>query len=106
MNSKTSKKRSKRIQVILVIAISLFILALPAYLRCTQLSQTKFVSSDLGFESPGQEEGLPDNEKELKVYGPTAFLTIFVLGTNLFEQSSHSFPQALSLRQRIVLLRC
>jgi len=100
------KKRFKSIQIFLVIAISLFVLALPAYLRCTHLSQTKFVSSDLSFESPDQEEGLPDNEKELKVFGPNAFPTLFVLATNLFDQSSHLFSPALSLRQRIVVLRC
>ncbi len=100
------KKRFKRIQIFLVIAISLFILALPAYLRCTKLSQTKFVSSDLSFENPDQEEGLPDNEKELKVYGPSTLLIIFLLGTNLFEQSSQLFSQAPSLRQKTFVLRC
>jgi hypothetical protein len=100
------KKRFKRIQIFLVIVVSLFILALPAYLRCTQLSQTKFVSSDLSLENPDQAEGLPDNEKELKVYGPSTLLTMFLLGVNLFEQSSYLFSQALSLRQRIVVLRC
>jgi hypothetical protein len=100
------KKRFKRSQIFLGIAISFFILALPAYLRCTQLSQSKFVSSDLGFESPDQEEGLPDNEKELMVFGPSAFPINFLLAANLFEQSSYLFPQALSLRQRIIVLRC
>ena len=100
------KKRFKSIQIFLVIAISLFILAFPAYLRCTNLSETKFASSDLGFENPDQENGLPDNENELKVFGPTAFFTIFLLGTNLFEQSSHLFSQALSLRQKTFVLRC
>lgn len=100
------KKRFKGIQIFLVIPISLIILALPAYLRCTQLSQTKFVSTDLSFENPVQEEGVPDNEKELKVYGPSTLLIIFLLGTNVFEQSSHLFPQVLSLRQRIAVLRC
>lgn len=99
-------KRFKGIQIFLVIAISIFILALPAYLRYTQLSQTKFVSSDLSFENPVQEEGVPDNEKELKVYGPSPLLIIFLLGTNLFELPFPLFPQALSLRQRIVVLRC
>ncbi len=100
------KKRFKRIQIFLGIAISLFILALPAFLRCTQLSQSKFVSSDLGFESPDREEGLPDNEKELKVFGPSAFPINFLLVTNLFEQPSYLFPEALSVRQGIVVLRC
>jgi hypothetical protein len=89
-----------------VIAICFSILAIPAYLRCTRLSQTKFVSSDLSFENPDQEEGLPDGEKELKVFGPTAFFTLFLLGTNLSEQSSHLFSRALSLRQSTFVLRC
>ena len=100
------KKRFKGIQIFLVIAISLFILALPAYLLCAKLSQTKFVSTDLSFENPDQEERLPNNERELKVYGPSAFLIIFRLGPNLFEQSSYLISQALSLRQGIVVLRC
>jgi len=100
------KKRFKSIQIFLVIAISLFILALPAYFRCTSFSETKFVSCDLSFENPDQEGGLPDNENELKVFGPTAFFTIFLLGTNLFEQSSPLFSQALSLCQKTFILRC
>jgi len=100
------KKRFNSIQIFLVIAISLFILAFPAYLRCTQLSQSKFVSSDLSFEDSGQEEGLPDSEKELKVYGSSPLLIISDLATSLFEQSSYLFPQVLSLCQGIVVLRC
>jgi len=100
------KKRFKGIQIFLVIPISFFILALPAYLRCTQLSQTKFVSSDLSFENSDHEEGLPDNEEELRVYGPSVCFIIFLLGINLFEQSSYLSPRSLLLRQRIVVLRC
>ena len=100
------KKRSKRIQIFLGIAISFFILALPAYLRCTQILQCKFVSSDLGFESPDREEGLPDNEKELRVFGQGAFPINFLVSISLFEQSFYLLPQALSLRQRIIVLRC
>ena len=100
------RKRFKGIEILLAIAISLFILALPAYLRCTKLSQTKFISSDLSFENPDQEEGLPNNEKELKVYGPSAFLITFLLGSNLFEQSSHLFPRSLSFSQKAFVLRC
>jgi hypothetical protein len=100
------KKRFKSIQISLVIAVCLFILALPAYLRCTNLSETKFASSDLGFEYPNQENGLPDNENDLKVFGPTSFFTIFLLGINLFKQSSRLFSQTLSLCQKPFVLRC
>ena len=100
------KNRFKRIQILPVIAISLFILALPAYLHCTRPLQTKFVSSDLSFENPDQNEGLLDNEKELKGYGPSALFMTFLLGGIRFEHSSYLFSQVLSLRQRIVVLRC
>ena len=101
------KKRFKSIQIPLVIIICLFILALPAYLRFTNSSGSKFASSDLFFENPDQENGLPDNgENELKVFGPTAFFTILLLGTNLSEQPSHLFSRALSFRQKTSILRC
>jgi len=100
------KKGFENRQIFLAIAISLFILALPAYLRCTNLSETKFISFDLSFENPDQKDGPLDNENELKGFGPTAFSIIFLLGTNLFERSSHLFSQALSLRQKTFVLRC
>jgi len=101
------KKRFKSIEIPLVIAICLFVLALPGYLRSTNLSETKFASSDLFFENPDQEKGLPDSgENESKVFGQTAFLTIFLLGTNLSEQSSYLFSQTFSLHQKTFVLRC
>jgi hypothetical protein len=100
------KKTFKGIQIFLVITISPFILALPAYLRCTQLSQAKFVSSDLTFENQDQEGGMPDSEKELKVHGSSAFLIVFHLGAHLFKQSSHLFSQILSLHPKMLVLRC
>ena len=100
------KKRFERLQILPVIAISLFILALPAYVLCARPSQIKFVSSDLGFENPDQKEGLPDNEKELKGYGPSTFLVVFPLGSVPFEQPSYLFSRVLSLRARVVVLRC
>ena len=100
------KKRFKRIQIYLIIAISLFILASPVYLRCTMLSQAKFISSDLSFENADQEKGLPDNEKELKGYGPSTLLITFLGDANLFDQFSHLFPCSPSFRQKTPVLRC
>ena len=99
------KRTFDGIQVFLIVAVSLFILTLPAYLRYTQLSQMKFVSSDLGFENPDQVEGLADSEKELDAYGLSAFLFVFHLATHLFEHSPFFF-QTLSLQQGAVVLRC
>jgi hypothetical protein len=100
------KRVLKGIPIFLVIALSLFILAFPAYLRCTQLSQFRFVSSDLSFENPVQEEGLPDNEKESKVYGSSAPFIILHLPANHFEQSSYPLSHTLSLHQKRFVLRC
>ena len=100
------KKRFKSIQIFLVIAVSLFMVALPSYLRCTNLSETKFVSFDLSFENPDQKDGPFDNETEWKAFGPTAFSIIFLLGTNLFDRSSYLFSHALSDRQILFVLRC
>jgi hypothetical protein len=100
------KERFKGIQIFLVIAISLFILAFPVYLRCNELSQIKFIRSDLSFEDPDQEEELSNKEKELKGFVPTAFITVFLLGIKLLDPSSHLFPLSLSLRQETLILRC
>ena len=101
------RKRFKRMmQFFLVIAISFFILTPPAYLRYSNLSEAKFLSSDLGFENTDRENRTPDNENDLKVFGPTAFFIISLLGTHLFEQSLHLFPQTFSLRHQTFRLRC
>jgi hypothetical protein len=100
------KKRFKAPQIFLVIAISFFVLTLPAYLRRTKLSEADFVSSDLSFENPDQQNELSDYGNQLEVFGPSALCIIFLPGTNLFEQSSHFFLQALSLSQKTLILRC
>jgi hypothetical protein len=100
------KKRFKGIQIFLVIAIFVFILAPPAFLRYSNLSDAKFLSPDLGFENPDRENSPPDNESALKVFGPAAFFILFILGTHLFEQSSHFFPQSFYMRHKTFGLRC
>jgi len=100
------KKRFKNIQIFLVMAISFFIFALPAYLRCANFSEANFVSADLSFEKPDQENGPSDYGNELMLFGSTAFSITFPPGTNLFEHSSHSFSQALSLHQKTFVLLC
>ena len=93
-------------QFFLVIAISFFILAPPACLRYTQLSDAKFLSSDIGFENPDRENRMPDHEDDWKGFSPMAFSILSLLGTHLFEQSSHFFPQPFSLRHKTFGLRC
>ncbi len=98
-------KTFKGIQISLVIAISLLILTLTAYLSRARLSQTKSASSNLSLENQDQ-EGLPDSQRELKAYGSNALLIIFHFCTNLFEQSSQLSSQTLPLHQKTLILRC
>jgi len=94
------------IQIFLVIAISSFILAFSTYLRWTQLSQAKFIASDLIYESRDQEERLSDSEKELKVCGSSVPLITFHSSTHPFEQASSLFSETLLLHQKTFILRC
>jgi hypothetical protein len=101
------KQRFKNIQILLIIAICFSILALPSYLSCANFSPAKFAPSELFFENPDHENGLPDSgESELKVSGPAAFLTVLLLDTSLSKFPSHSDFRALSLCQETSILRC
>jgi len=100
------EKRYRRIERLLAIAICFSILAFPACLRGNKLLQTKFIPSDLSFENLDQEGGLPDHEKEVKVFRPTVFPQLFLLGAPVFEQSFQSFSHTRSPRQDNLVLRC
>jgi hypothetical protein len=100
------KKRFEIIQIPLIIIISLFVAAVPSYFRCAKLPQAKFVSSDLSFENPDQGEGIPFNQKELKVYKSTDLLRMVLLGVYPVEQTSHLFARPLSLHHKTPVLRC
>ena len=101
-------KRFKEIQVILAIAISLFLLAFPTFLRCNRLSQIRFVRSDLSFENPTQGEELSgsNKEKEFKGFGPTAFLNALFLVAKPLDRSSYLFLLPFFHPQETLVLRC
>jgi hypothetical protein len=100
------KKGFKSLQIFLAMAICLIILALPAYLSCANLSETKIVSSDFAFENPDQESGLPANETALRVSGPASSFTQSVLGSHLLERPSLLLFQNCSRHQDAFVLRC
>jgi hypothetical protein len=100
------KKRFRAPQIFLVIAISFFVLTLPAYLRYIKLSEANVVSSGLSFENPDQQSERSDYENELEGFGPGAISITFLPGTSLLKQSFHSFSQELSPRQKPFILRC
>lgn len=94
-------------QVLLAIVICFFILALPAFLRCTNSPGTKFTPSDLFFENPDQEGRQPDGCKsEIKVFRPTGLSISFLPEAGLSQRSPDLFRRPLSLRQETSVLRC
>jgi len=100
------KKRFDKLQIPLLLILSLLLAVLPSYLCCSKPAQGKFVSSDLSFENPAQEESVPVNQRELKVYRPTDLPRIFLFGICSIEQASQLLAQPLSLHQKTPVLRC
>jgi hypothetical protein len=96
--------KRKPVLIFLVIVISAFIVALPAYSRCSHLKRARLLSMDLSFESLDDENLL--NEKLSKVFGSSSFPILFDIGTHVFEHiSCFSYP-TLSLDQTSMILRC
>ena len=100
------KKRLKKIQIFLVIAISLSILMSSTYCQYYTLAAADFLSSDLNFETYDQEILLAAYQSELKSFGSSGFSNGFLLTPHLLGQSLRFFSQLLSLDQKILILRC
>jgi hypothetical protein len=98
--------KRKLIQIFLVIVISAFILVFPAYLRCSYLAGAKFLSADLGFENPDQEDLFSDQHNQSKIFVSIVFLIKLLPGTNLFDQISRFCFLASFLDQKTLILRC
>jgi hypothetical protein len=100
------KSRFKKIQIILVIAISLAIPASSAYICYYTVAAADFLSPNLNFETFDQEFLFPTYENELKVFVPGNFLNGFHLIIYLFGQSPLSFSKIFSVDQKTPILRC
>jgi len=98
--------KRKPIQILLVIVISAFTLVFPAYLRCSNLVGAKFLSTDLSFENPDQEDVFFGQQNELKSFFPIAFLIRLSTGTNLSYQISPFSSLTSFLDQKTLTLRC
>ena len=98
--------RRKLVQISLVIVICAFILAFPAYLRCSNLAGAKLLSTDLSFENPDQEEVFSGQQNESKTFVSITFLVKLPPGTNLFDQIFRSYSLTSFLDQKTLVLRC
>jgi hypothetical protein len=100
------KKRFKRIQAFLVIAISLFIPIFQAYLHYYDLTEADFLCFDLSFENPDEEISLIIKQNESKIFLSSASCIIFGLKIILAEQFPHSPSILCSFDQKALVLRC
>jgi len=98
--------KRKPIQILLVIVISSFTLVFPAYLLGTNLAGAKFLSTDLNFENPDQEDVFFGYQSESKVFFSIVFLIKLSPGTNLFYQISPFCSLTSFLDQKTLILRC
>jgi hypothetical protein len=100
------KSRFKKIQIILVIAISFTIPISSAYVCYYTVAAADFLSPNLNFETFDQEFLFAAYENESKVFVLSSFLNGPRLITYLFGQSSHFFSKIFSLDQETLILRC
>jgi hypothetical protein len=100
------KSRFKKIQIILVIAISLAIPASSAYICYYTVAAADFLSPNLNFETFDQEFLFSAYENELKVFVPGNFLNEFHLITYLSGRSFNFLSPLSSYDEETLILRC
>jgi hypothetical protein len=96
----------KKIQIILVIAISIAIPASSAYICYYTVLAADFLSPNLNFETFDQEILFSACENELKVFVPANFLNDFHLITYLAGHSFHFLSPLSSYDEETLILRC
>jgi hypothetical protein len=98
-------KKTKGIQLLLTIVISLFFLVFLAYLRYGSLTGTDFLSSTLSYQNLDEGSLSVDSLNKLKIYTLSFTHFVFLPGTNFITQILHFFPQTSFLQQRTSVLR-
>jgi len=90
----------------LVIAISFFILVLPAYLRFSSLSEIDLFSTDLNFENSDQDDQFDDQRHEPDTFLFNLFPVKSLPGVNFLKDSYKLFSAIPSGAHKIFILRC
>ena len=100
------KKRIKRIQAILIIALSFSLTLFSTYILYHNLAQADFLSSSLSFENPDQEDLLFGQQDESKIFVSSPFSILFLPGINLFGNLPYFSFSTPSFDQKALILRC
>jgi hypothetical protein len=98
--------KKKPIQIFLIITASAFILALPAYARCSNSLGIRLLSTDLSFENPDQTDIFSCQHHQSKAFVSSIFTVKLLPGTILFDQIACFWFSASSLDQDVLSLRC
>ncbi len=99
--------KRKPTHTFLPIAISFFILVFPFYLRCPYFAEADPFPTDLGFETPDQDDEFVDQPQDgSKALGLTSFPYGVFLRAVFFKHFPYSFSQTSSLNQEDLILRC
>ena len=93
-------------QIVLAILITLSISLLSAYLDYYDLAEADFLSRNVSFENPDQENLLIDQQIEFKVFISSAFSLIIHEVTDFSNHLPRLTLEAPSLEQKITILRC
>jgi hypothetical protein len=99
-----SKKRL--IQIVLVFLISFSVPLLSAYLDYCDLREADFLSCDICFENPDQDNLLIDQHSEFKVLLSSAFSIRFLPGIDFLEPFPLSSFITYSVDPKTSILRC
>jgi hypothetical protein len=98
-------RRPKRMNFILILAISFFIPLFSTYLQYNNLSGTAFFSAEMSFEDPGDED-ISLLQGESRELVPASFSVILLLGTHLIEQPYFLSSRFTSHTRNKSILRC
>jgi hypothetical protein len=93
-------------QIALVVLITLFISFLSAYLDYYDLAEADFLSRNISFENPDQENLLIDQQIEFRVFMSSAFSLIIHEIIDFSERLPHLTFEPSSLERKIFILRC
>jgi hypothetical protein len=97
--------RLKHIHLVLMLGISLFIPLFLGYSLYVDLSETVFLSSDMSFEDPDDED-LSTCQNEFKVFVPTVSSNPLLTGTHFGKGFSLLSSPLTSHTQITPVLRC
>ena len=99
------KIRSKRANFILILTIFLFIPLFSTYFQYNNLSGSIFLSDEMSFEDPGDED-LSMSQDESKALLPAVFFETLLQGSHVFEETSAFFSHLISHSLNTAILRC